>query len=502
MDVGKGAEFDAAIATGREQRVRTLIETRKLDEALKEVQALVQAAPSDPNVANLAGAVYLARGDMANARSSFTRAVALRPGYTAAVLNLVQIELKDGHIEAARKRLLNAIAANPHDALAMLGLAYVASAANDEPAFVSWLQKSADANPAFARPRVILAGYYQQKGDLTRALSIARDLLQNHPNDPSVLQLLGTLQLQTGNPFDALATFERWTRAAGNDPAAHYHLALAQRATGNVVAARSEIAKALQLRPGYAAAAQEGVAIELAADRHVEALKIARGLQTADPSSVVGTTLEGDVYLDQKQFPAAVKAYEAAASRAPDDGALAVKLHGTMTEAGNAKAADLRLAQWMKAHPDNPVAHAYLGEVYTRRKQYPLAIEQYEAVVKTHPNAGLLNNLAWLYHLEEDPRALATARKAYDMSPDNPDVLDTLGWIQVTRGEVAPGVSMLQKAVELRPEAAGIRYHLAAALVRAGDRNRARREVERALDGDKPFAARADAEALLRQLAK
>jgi Flp pilus assembly protein TadD len=55
----------------------------------------------------------------------------------------------------------------------------------------------------------------------------------------------------------------------------------------------------------------------------------------------------------------------------------------------------------------------------------------------------------------------------------------------------------LEGAAEKAPKVATIRYHLAAVLAKAGDREQARREIEKLLASKEPFPERKQAEALL-----
>ena len=112
-----------------------------------------------------------------------------------------------------------------------------------------------------------------------------------------------------------------------------------------------------------------------------------------------------------------------------------------------------------------------------------------------------LNDLAWLYQQEKDPRALATAEKGYQLKPDNPRIMDTLGWILVEQGKTARGLGLLQKGVEKDPTSTELRYHLAVALMKSGDNARARKELADLLTKNKKFPERQEAQALLKRLA-
>ncbi len=110
-----------------------------------------------------------------------------------------------------------------------------------------------------------------------------------------------------------------------------------------------------------------------------------------------------------------------------------------------------------------------------------------------------LNNLAWLY-IDKDPsRALKLAREANKAAPDNPEIMDTLGWILIRQDQIEEGLAYLQPAVA-NSDIADIRYHFAAGLKKAGDKTRALSEVTALLEEHKSFPARKEAVSLANSL--
>jgi len=112
-----------------------------------------------------------------------------------------------------------------------------------------------------------------------------------------------------------------------------------------------------------------------------------------------------------------------------------------------------------------------------------------------------LNNLATCYQALGDARALATAEAALRGAPQRADVMDTLGWILVQQGtDATRGRELLRKAVTREPDNPEIRFHFAASLAKAGEKDRAREELKRLLSSTSTFPQRAQAETLLKQL--
>ncbi len=163
--------------------------------------------------------------------------------------------------------------------------------------------------------------------------------------------------------------------------------------------------------------------------------------------------LEGDVLIAQKKPALAVKPYEQALALTKS-GPLMIKLHSAMKNSGKEKEADSRLHAWLKENPSDGPVRMYLADNYLQAKQHKAAIEQYQALLTQNPkNVAVLNNLAWVYQQEKDPRAMEYAEKAYQLAGENPAILDTFGWLLVEQGNTTRALPILQKAATLAPAA-------------------------------------------------
>jgi putative PEP-CTERM system TPR-repeat lipoprotein len=482
------------------QKVRKLIADRHFDRALETVAALEAKRPGNVAIFNLRGAIYSASGDFANARKWYERALEVKPTSMVAAMNLAELDLREKNPDAARRRFQSILAIDQANAEAMLGLAGVAEATGQESEYISWLNKSSKAAPRMPNPRVLLAKYYLQKNDLLRALTVAREGQIVSPDNPEVLDVLGTIELAARETDNAVATYSRLAGLLPDNPVAQYRLATAQAANSNIDAARSSLNKALTLKPDYLPAEILLASAELDAGRFREALKITQQIEEKHPESASGFALQGNVLMAQKQFAPALQAYERAFT-INKTGLLMIKVHQALSAAGNLKEADARLRQWFKDQPNDVIARLYLAQTYLKARQNKQAIEQYQLLLQADPaNIRALNDLAWLYQQEKDPRAVATAEQGYKLGPDDADIIDTLAWILVEQGNTTRGLELLQKAAQKAPASAEIRYHLAVALAKSGNKARARQELQDLLAKNHTFMQREAAQALLKQL--
>src|SRR5204863_10054592 len=131
--------------------------------------------------------------------------------------------------------------------------------------------------------------------------------------------------------------------------------------------------------------------------------------------------------------------------------------------------------------------------------------EAFEQTLSVDTRAAVAsNNLAYL-DAEAGSNldvALNRAQAAKAALPDDADVNDTLGWIYVKQGLPALAVSPLEQAIQKRPSEPLYHYHLGVAHQKAGDKDRAREELSRALSLSSSFPNAADAKRALETLGR
>lgn len=480
--------------------VMTHLRQKEYDKALTTVLKLEKEQPDNPIVHNLKGGVYLGRKELANARASFEKAVTLQPSFFGAVQNLAQLDMQNKQPEAARKRYQALLEKDKKNLQAMLALAGLGLQQNNNEEARTWLERAVSEHPDAAQPAGLLVAHYLRAGDRQKALTLASKLQSTHPDNAQFLTILGEAHLAAGDQRAALNSYEKLAVLQPESAQVQYRIAGIHLALKDEAAAATALKKSQLLDPAFLPAqlGQAGIAVQKG--RHEDALAIARQVQKQHPKAAAGHVLEGDILMAQKKPEQAVAAYERGAALEPS-GLLSVKLHSVLVQAGKHADADARVSRWLKDNPTDIRVRLYLANYQLVSRQTRAAIEQLQVVVKLEPqNALALNNLAWALSEEKDPRAMQYAEQAYKLAPENPAVLDTFGWLLAQKGDTARGVGMLQKASGLAPAAADIRYHYAQALVKAGDKGKARKEIEQLLTDTKGFVKADEAKALLKQL--
>lgn len=164
---------------------------------------------------------------------------------------------------------------------------------------------------------------------------------------------------------------------------------------------------------------------------------------------------------------------------------LAVNLDGL----GEVDRAVEQLKSLAADRPEAQDAPMALGDVLRRHKRFAEAVEAYDQAIT---RAGGTNPRTWpllyargiaLERSKQWNRAEKDFQEALRLKPDQPDILNYLGYTWVDQGiNVEQGRKLIERAVELRPNDGAIADSLGWALYRTGEFQAAVKQLERAAE--------------------
>jgi cellulose synthase operon protein C len=303
-----------------------------------------------------------------------------------------------------------------------------------------------------------------------------------------------------GQNVQALTTLRALAERVPESAEARVQLAVGFEQVQSLNEARRQYRQALDVDSAHSEALRRLAALELREGRHNEVLPLARRMQAQEADAGLGYLLEGRVHSAAGDHQTAAKILAEAHSRSPS-AETTIALAEAQQQLDRKDLAAQLLEDRIAEYPDETVVRVHLARALVGIGDHPGAIREYEDLVQTLPeNVVVLNNLAFLYQTEGDERALEYAERAHAQAPDNPAVVDTLGWVLVNRGEVARALPLLETARRALPDRPEVRYHYATALSKAGRPAEAREELVTLLNEVESFPQRAEAEALLQTL--
>lgn len=470
------------------------------ERAVEVAEAVISRHPHDVTALNLLGVARAAAGDRRGARTAYSKAISIDERFIPAQLNLARLTLLEGDGPAAGALLQATLKGAPKNAQAMAELASVEERAGRLDEAIRWLEKARAFDRRNVGTTIRLGDLYLARHDSEKALSVIKDGGAFDSENLELLACLARVQLALGNQKLALNTLTRMNRLAAFDPDWQTRIARYQLAANDASAAIYSLDKALTAKPDHLGAQALMVEVELKSGEVAKAAQRAKSIAQRIPASALGYQLVGDVEMARRNFDVAGASYRAAQQREPST-AGTVRVFRAYMAADDARRATEVMEAWLKSHPDDLAARRAVAEGYLRAGNLPLARSAYEQVLERQADdASALNNLAHILARMGDPKSLDIAERAFRAAPKDASIQDTLGWILVERSQLDSGLRHLREARLRSPDNSEIRYHLAAALARAGRREEARQEVEQALKGDS-FESAEQARKLLRELA-
>jgi tetratricopeptide (TPR) repeat protein len=288
------------------------------------------------------------------------------------------------------------------------------------------------------------------KTDLAKSEEQFRILVEQNPADAELRLALALVYRESGQ-FDRMSEELNALLAEGNQSsAAHFYLAQdAERRGDNDEA----IGHYLEIRPGQMFMASITRAAELIiASRGIEALGEplaqlrARWVAQALPL----TLLESELRVEAEDLAGAQRLLDRALAETPAEPGLLYARSMVSEKRGDIAAMERDLRAMLRLDPDSALAMNALG--------YSLA--------------NLTDRLA---------EALALIQQALALKPDDPAIIDSMGWVQYRLGHIEEALGYLRQAFEKYPDHE-VAAHLGEVLWVSGEREEARAIWDKGLE--------------------
>ncbi len=215
-----------AMATQREIEERfklglTDLAQKRWPQAAGEFARIVALGPAEPRGSTARYDLAIAQaneGKNDEAAASLRAALALDPGFLAAMANLISVDLARGDLTEARAIADRFVAAAPESARALYARGIVALQARDATGAREDFQRLVHANPSYAVAHYDLALAEQRLGHLREAELELRAALALAPGYARAEFALGAVLLAQGRKPEARVAFAQASHDASGDP--------------------------------------------------------------------------------------------------------------------------------------------------------------------------------------------------------------------------------------------------------------------------------------------
>lgn len=418
------------------------------------------------------------------------RVLALRPNHAQAFYLQAVMAARARDFDLARsllQRTGDSLSAVP--AVLLLGGVLDLHAGGDEQAIVK-LRRLLDIQPFNLEARKLLGAALLRSGDPRGTLDVLRPLAERGDAGSYALTLMGRAFEAIGERQAAAHFLDRAHMPAPADPSPF--------AEGDSMML---LARAADEAPRNAGTVIPFIRGLIARGETGPALARAQQLARENPGAPAAHVLVGDALVAQRRFGEAAGAFKRAANIRFSE-PVALRLAETQERAGRRMDAARTLSLFLSQNPMNVGALRLAADWQLAAGDWDAAIDTLEGLRFRigDRDAALLARLAWAYDgAGEGARALSYAAAGYALAPSNPAVTDTYGWVRFNAGDTAGALALLEKAVSIAPDHAGLQWHIAQVYAEAGQRDAAKGAARAAL-AQPDFAERAEAAALVREL--
>jgi tetratricopeptide (TPR) repeat protein len=479
-----------------------------LDLPLRFVPAMEAALAAGPVPARLQAALVHALRRLNRPEAAVQaarRAVVAAPGRAEPLLLLGETLLWAGQREAAAQAYARALGRDRSLAAARIGQA-VASEEAAGPAFDALLDRLADAPEGDWHALLDLLQMLRRP-----ALAAATRAVAAQPAAVALRRRLAGMLLAAGDLPAAEAAHRALSGMAPAEPTGWIGLVEALSRQKRHAEAAEVAARAVALHPAHAAIAARQAAALLAGADPVGAERAARRAVAIDAADEAAQLLLADALWRQHRTRDAVRAVEAALAARPGSVALGARLGHLLLSQGTLAPA-IEAFQRIASQPQAP-PHVWLGlgEALWQDKRIPEAIEATRKGLAAYPRVAELrvrlgqlllaggdadaaraalaeavadNAASEVVHLAmaealwrqgRRAEAVAAAREAASLAPDQPAVAARLGHFLLETDEVAEAAAIFERVTREAPD-------LVAGWVGMSDAERLRKRVRPALE--------------------
>ena len=494
----------------------------KFDQASTLVEEVLKENPKDNDALVLKGRIAFTKGDLDTAIAAFRSVLKDQPNSAEVLTYLAQVQLKKGDTELAGQNLRRAVEGNPanvdarvryvrylmavkrlDDALQQVdkGLAIaprsvplliaksdILGARGDAAGVIGVLQKLQAAAPDNPQGAVRLAKVFEVQKKLDRAQKVLDDFLAKHPKSKEALLQKSEVMAARNDVAGVRQVLQRLVQVAPELPEAHLRLGRLALSQKQKDAALAEYRKAYAVAKGKQRdrVLEELTQAEVKLGEADAARKRLQGLLAEHPDHPLANALLGLVEMQTGHLDAAEKAFQRQVEVTPKSDQAYARLAAVRMQRKDYDGAMAAYQAGLKVLGDNVRLLLGVAAVHENRKDFDQAIATYRKVLKVQPdNALATNNLAALLADQKtDKASLDEARKLAEKlaRTRQPVFLDTLGWVYYRTGDYAKAVKVLEKVVAKQPRVAEFQYHLGMAYARSGQKDKARKALQAALD--------------------
>ena len=456
---------------------------RDFDAAARYMSEALRAPPPDPGLLRRALIAKLASGQADAARALARQLLAIEEDAPLATLSLAVGDLKAAGFDSARERLSAILPRGPNPFYGPLLSAWAEVGSGDYDAALAALgEPDGNRNTAAFRSlhTALILDLADRPEEAKRAYLAAADEMRQPT--ARFVQAIGSFFRRNGEAAEAERRFRAFLAEPNRSPLIE-----------------SELADLLAGKPAKRVVTD---AVEGAAEVFFDAASLSTRARSTELGLIYGQlaldlrpdfpsarVLVGQIFESVGRDESAVRAYGRVDGASPLSWSARLRRAGGLSRLGREDEAIRVLRRMATERAERTDALTTLGDLFRSKKRFSESVEAYDAAIG---RIGTIETRHWrllfsrgiaLERSKNWPRAEKDLIAALELSPDEPYLLNYLGYSWVDQGiKLDDARRMIERAVELEPQSGAIVDSLGWALYRMGDYVGAVEKLERAAE--------------------
>lgn len=441
--------------------------------------AMLAALRADPNQPEVVERAFIAT--LLDGRPEAVRLARRLPDNTLAAMLVAGTDAQAGRWDRAEQRIRTLPRQGVAQLLQPLLLAWTLQGKGQTEAALSLLRPLAESGrlrTLYAMHAALICDLAGRPREAERFARIA--IGDNQPLTLRLVQIAGGILVRGGRDEDAARLLEAYSR--GQEDMVLSASPEAQRALLTTRAVASPVEGMAEAYLALAGSLRGQGAAEFS-------LALTRLSLRLRPGFTPALLLAADALVDERQYDAALSLLNEIPSDDPLAGLAGLRKAAVLERLDRTDDAAAQLNTVAAAYPTASQPYARLGDLMRSRQRWPEAVTAYSEAIRrvqaptaAHWPLFYARGVA-LERAGDWPAGEADFRRALELAPEQPYVLNYLGYTWVERGEhLTEARRMLERAVALRPQDGNIADSLGWALYRMGDMQGAIRWLERAVE--------------------
>lgn len=480
---------------------------------------------------------YIRSSRLDDARTTLRPMQGDKATFVGASVRLARVEVLAQKNADAHRVLESVLAREPNNVEALVTMGKLHLTEHNTVNALSTLKTAVEANPRSLEAHLALAQTYVLRGAVKDATTTYNDALKLDGNSVEGRLGLARLQINNGQAADAVPLALKIVADHPNNGEARLLLLHGLMAVGDFTQAQHQLNILEQANPSSATVqTAAGMLATMKNDMAGARRAYGRALQ-ADPTSYQALAGLLNSEMQGKQFGSAKALIEKQLSERPDDPNVLMIAAQTYNAIGDAFEMEKALKRTVEVDPQSLQAYAMLGKMYYQQGRLDLARRELETYVNRAPNSVPANTMLGTilqlqgkdidartrYHkaLQIDPRAavaannlawidansngnldmaLQLAQTAKARLPNRHEVDDTLGLIYYKKGLSSQAIDALNSSLQKQPDNPSYNYRIALAYHQNGNKEEARKHLQKALKSNANFDGADEAKKLLESM--